>query len=156
IEEYADKYGVEYREGTNPWSIKCDCAFPCATQNEIRAADANQLCEQGCYLLAEGANMPTEPEGVQIFINNKILFGPAKAANAGGVAVSGLEMAQNAQHLTWSRQEVDEHLKYIMQSIYISATEAAEEFGSPGNLVIGANIAGFRKIADAMLAQGLV
>lgn len=156
IKEYAEKYGVEYREGLRPWSIKCDCAFPSATQNEINAEDAKQLCDQGCCLLAEGANMPTEPEGAQICLDQKVLFGPGKAANAGGVAVSGLEMSQNAQHLVWSREEVDKHLKQIMKSIYTSAAGAAEEFGQPGNLILGANIAGFRKVADAMLAQGLV
>jgi glutamate dehydrogenase (NADP+) len=156
IKEYAEKFGAEYREGERPWSIKCDCAFPSATQNEISAEDAKQLCEQGCCLLAEGANMPTEPEGARICIDQEVLFGPGKAANAGGVAVSGLEMSQNAQHLVWSREEVDEHLKRIMKSIYTSAAGAAEEFGQPGNLILGANIAGFRKVADAMLAQGLV
>ena len=156
IKEYAEKFGVEYREGHNPWSIKCDCAFPSATQNEISAEDAEQLCSQGCRLVAEGANMPTEPDGVKIFIEKKILYGPGKAANAGGVAVSGLEMAQNAQHLIWSREYVEEELQNIMKSIYTSAAKAAAEFGRPGNLVIGANIAGFRKVADAMLAQGLV
>jgi glutamate dehydrogenase (NADP+) len=156
IKEYAEKFGAEYREGERPWSIKCDCAFPSATQNEISAEDAKQLCEQGCCLLAEGANMPTEPEGARICIDQEVLFGPGKAANAGGVAVSGLEMSQNAQHLVWSREEVDEHLKRIMKSIYTSAAGAAKEFGQPGNLILGANIAGFRKVADAMLAQGLV
>ncbi len=156
IKEYAEKYGAEYREGERPWSIKCDCAFPSATQNEISAADAQQLCDQGCYLVAEGANMPTEPEGAHIFLSQKVLFGPGKAANAGGVAVSGLEMSQNSQRLSWSREEVDQYLKKIMKAIYTSAAGAAEEFGQPGNLILGANIAGFRKIADAMLAQGLV
>lgn len=156
IKEYAEKFGVEFREGQKPWSIKCDCAFPSATQNEISAEDAEKLCSQGCRLVAEGANMPTQPDGVKIFIAKKILYGPGKAANAGGVAVSGLEMAQNAQHLIWSREYVDEELQSIMKSIYTSAAKAAAEFGHPGNLVIGSNIAGFRKVADAMLAQGLV
>ena len=157
IKEYADKFpGVEYREGERPWGIKCDCAFPSATQNEITGEDAKTLISNGCILVSEGANMPTEPDGVSLFIENKIMYGPGKAANAGGVAVSGLEMAQNAQHTNWASEEVDERLKQIMKAVHTQAWEAAEEYGEPGNYVMGANIAGFVKVADAMLDQGLV
>ncbi|MHC4478927.1 MAG: NADP-specific glutamate dehydrogenase [Planctomycetota bacterium] len=156
IKEYADKYNVEYREGKNPWDIKCDCAFPSASQNEIDAADAKALLANGCYLVAEGANMPSTPEAVEQFIENEILFGPGKAANAGGVATSGLEMAQNAMRISWSREEVDEKLRNIMIAIHQQCFDAAQEYGQPGNLVMGANIAGFVKVADAMLDQGLV
>jgi glutamate dehydrogenase (NADP+) len=156
IKEYADKYGVEFFEGKRPWGVKCDCAFPSATQNEISAEDAQTLLDNGCILVAEGANMPTVPEGVEKFIKAKILYGPGKAANAGGVATSALEMSQNSERLSWSREEVDNKLKEIMKSIHKSAYEAAEEYGQPGNYVLGANIAGFKKVADAMLEQGLV
>ena len=156
IKEYADKYGVEYYEGVRPWSIKCDCAFPSATQNEISGEDAETLVKNGCILVSEGANMPTEPEGVKVFLDNKILYGPGKAANAGGVAVSGLEMTQNSLRLQWNREEVDNYLKRIMKDIHRASHDAAEEYGDSGNLVLGANIAGFVKVADAMLDQGLV
>ncbi|HEX73492.1 MAG TPA: NADP-specific glutamate dehydrogenase [Candidatus Hydrogenedentes bacterium] len=157
IKEYVEKFPkAEYRAGARPWGIKCDCAFPSATQNEISAADAAKLVENGCFLVSEGANMPTEPEGVDIFQANGVLYGPGKAANAGGVAVSGLEMAQNAQHVTWTREEVDMRLREIMKAIHTQAYEVAEEYGRPGNYVVGANIAGFIKVADAMLDQGLV
>jgi glutamate dehydrogenase (NADP+) len=157
ISEYADKFpGVEYRAGERPWSIKCDCAFPSATQNEISGDDARTLVGNGCILVAEGANMPTDPEGVDVFLENKVLYGPGKAANAGGVATSGLEMAQNAQHLSWTRDEVDSRLHDIMKAIHSAAHSAAEEYGRAGNYVVGANIAGFVKVADAMLDQGLV
>jgi len=157
ISEYADKFpGVEYRAGERPWSIKCDCAFPSATQNEISGDDARTLVGNGCILVVEGANMPTDLEGVDVFIENKILYGPGKAANAGGVATSGLEMAQNAQHLSWTRAEVDSRLHDIMKAIHSAAHGAAEEYGHAGNYVVGANIAGFVKVADAMLDQGLV
>ena len=157
ISEYADKFpGVEYRAGERPWSIKCDCAFPSATQNEISGDDARTLVGNGCILVVEGANMPTDLEGVDVFIENKILYGPGKAANAGGVATSGLEMAQNAQHLSWTRAEVDSRLHDIMKAIHSAAQGAAEEYGHAGNYVVGANIAGFVKVADAMLDQGLV
>ena len=157
LREYADKFsGVEYREGERPWGIKCNCAFPSATQNEISGEDALMLVKGGCTLVSEGANMPTDPEGVEVFLDSKILYGPGKAANAGGVAVSGLEMAQNAQHVIWPREEVDGRLKQIMAAIHTQAYEAAEEYGDPGNYVMGANIAGFVKVADAMLDQGLV
>ena len=156
IKEYADKYGVKYMQGKRPWGIKCDCAFPSATQNEIDAEDAKTLLANGCYLVAEGANMPSTPEAVEQFIENKILYGPGKAANAGGVATSGLEMSQNSERLSWTREKVDESLQNIMVSIHKQCFEAAEEYGQPGNLVMGANIAGFVKVADAMLDQGLV
>lgn len=157
IKEYADKFpGVEYREGERPWSVKCDCAFPSATQNEISAEDAKTLVDNGCFVVSEGANMPTEPEGVKVFLDNNILYGPGKAANAGGVAVSGLEMSQNALRVGWPREEVDERLRGIMKAIHTSAYNASEEYGDTGNLVLGANIAGFVKVADAMIDQGLV
>jgi glutamate dehydrogenase (NADP+) len=156
IKEYAEKFGVEYFEGKRPWHLKCDCAFPSATQNEISAEDAKTLLKNGCCLVAEGANMPSTPEAIEQFLTNKILYGPGKAANAGGVATSGLEMSQNAVRIFWTRREVDEKLHNIMIAIHKQCFEAAEEYGQPGNLVAGANIAGFVKVANAMLAQGLV
>ncbi|MHC4694737.1 MAG: NADP-specific glutamate dehydrogenase, partial [Planctomycetota bacterium] len=156
IKEYADKYGVEYLEGKRPWGIKCDCAFPSATQNEIDEDDAKTLLNNGCTLVAEGANMPSTPEAIHQYITNKILYGPAKAANAGGVATSGLEMSQNSLRLSWTREEVDERLHNIMIAIHNQCFEAAEEYGQPGNLAMGANIAGFVKVADSMLDQGIV
>jgi len=156
IKEYADKYKVQYLEGKRPWAIKCDCAFPSATQNEVNEEDAKTLLKNGCMLIAEGANMPSTPEAIEQYLENKILYGPAKAANAGGVATSGLEMSQNAMMMSWSREEVDEKLHNIMIAIHNQCYEAAEEYGEPGNLVMGANIAGFVKVADAMLDQGVV
>jgi len=156
IREYAEKFGAEYLEGKRPWNIKCDCAFPSATQNEISGDDAKTLLKNGCYLVAEGANMPCTPEAIEQFIDNKILYAPGKAANAGGVATSGLEMSQNSMRLSWTRQEVDERLHNIMIAIHKQCHDAAEEYGRPGNLVMGANIAGFVKVANAMLDQGLV
>ena len=156
IREYAKKFGVDYFEGKRPWGIKCDCAFPSATQNEIDGDDAKTLLNNGCYVIAEGANMPCTPDAIEQFIANKILYGPGKAANAGGVAVSGLEMSQNSLRLPWTHQEVDEQLHNIMIAIHKQCYEAAEEYGQPGNLSDGANIAGFIKVADAMLDQGLV
>jgi glutamate dehydrogenase (NADP+) len=163
IKDYADKYkGVAYTPLTpdldhNPlWDIKADCAFPSATQNEINAKDAKNLLKNGVYVVAEGANMPTTAEGVETFIDARILFGPGKAANAGGVATSGLEMCQNSMRLAWSREEVDSRLHGIMKSIHKSCKETADRFGTPGNYVNGANIAGFIKVADAMMDQGIV
>jgi len=156
IKEYAEKFGVKYLEGERPWGIKCDCAFPSATQNEVTAEDAKTLLKNGCMLVAEGANMPSTPEAIDQFLGKKILYGPAKAANAGGVATSGLEMSQNSMRLSWTREEVDQRLRNIMVAIHKQCYEAAEEYGQPGNLVMGANIAGFVKVADAMLDQGLV
>jgi len=156
IKEYVDKYGVKYLEGKRPWAIECDCAFPSATQNEINGEDAKTLIANGCTLVAEGANMPSTPEAIDQFLDKKIMYGPGKAANAGGVATSGLEMSQNSIRLSWTREEVDERLHKIMTAIHKQAYEAAEEYGQPSNLVMGANIAGFVKVADAMLDQGLV
>jgi len=156
IKEYADKYGCEYREGKKPWETKCDCAFPSATQNEIDGKDAQTLVDNGCFVISEGANMPSTPEAVEIFVKSKILYGPGKAANAGGVATSGLEMSQNSQRLGWTREEVDRKLKSIMVSIHKQCVDAAAEYGDPGNYVLGANIAGFVKVADAMIDQGVI
>ena len=156
IKEYADKYDVAYLEGKRPWSIKCDCAFPSATQNEINGDDAKTLLANGCKLVAEGANMPSTPEAIEQFIEKKIMYGPAKAANAGGVATSGLEMSQNSMRISWTREEVDQRLHDIMIAIHRQCYEAAKEYGQPGNLMVGANIAGFVKVADSMLDQGLV
>lgn len=157
IREYAEKFkGVEYREGERPWSIPCDCAFPCATENEVTEDDARTLVQNGCKLVAEGANMPSEPGAVEVFLEAKILYGPGKAANAGGVATSGLEMAQNAQHVNWTREEVDLRLKQIMIAIHENAHRTAAEYGDANNYVLGANIAGFVKVGDAMIDQGIV
>jgi glutamate dehydrogenase (NADP+) len=156
IKEYADKFGAQYFDGKRPWGIECDCAFPSATQNEITGDDAKTLVGNGCILVSEGANMPTEPEGVEVFLGKKTLYGPGKAANAGGVATSGLEMSQNSMRISWSREEVDSKLHQIMVTIHKNAYDTSVEYGQQGNLVMGANIAGFVKVADAMLDMGLV
>jgi len=156
IKEYVNKFGGEYYEGKRPWGVTCDCAFPSATQNEISDADAKELIKNGCFLISEGANMPSTPGAVDIFIENNVLYGPGKAANAGGVATSGLEMSQNSMRLGWSREEVDTRLHDIMVNIHKSCFETAAEYDMPGNYVAGANIAGFTKVADAMLDQGVV
>ncbi len=163
IKEYAQKYPdavyteIDAGADHNPlWDHKVDCAFPSATQNEINAKDAQNLVDNKVHVVCEGANMPTMPEGIDIFLDNKILFAPGKAANAGGVAVSGLEMSQNSMRIKWSREEVEAKLKGIMQSIHHSCISAAEEYGTPGNYVNGANIAGFVKVADSMMDQGVV
>jgi len=157
IKEYAEKFpGVTYREGARPWDVRCDCAFPGAIENEINGQDAKTLVQNGCKLVAEGANMPTDLDGVRVFLENKILYGPGKAANAGGVATSGLEMCQNSMRMSWTREEVDGRLHTIMKAIHKAASEEAAEYGMPGNYVAGANIAGFLKVANAMLDQGLV
>jgi len=156
IKEYADQFGAVYADGQRPWSVPCECAFPCATHNEISGEDAKKLLDNGCYLVSEAANMPTAPAGVDLFLAKKILYGPGKAANAGGVAVSGLEMSQNSMRLPWPREEVDLRLRQIMATIHKNARNTAAEYGQPDNLVIGANIAGFVKVADAMLDQGVV
>ncbi len=156
ISDYAKEFTCEYHEGRTPWFVPCQCAFPSATQNEISGEDAGMLLKNGCYLVAEGANMPSTPDAVDQFVQAKILYGPGKAANAGGVATSGLEMAQNSMHISWPREEVDRRLREIMVSIHTACFETAEEYGQPGNYVVGANIAGFVKVADAMLDQGLV
>jgi len=155
ISEYAKKFGVEYFEGKRPWNVKCDAAFPCATENEINAADAEELIKNGCKVVSEGANMPSNLEAIQIYIGNKILFGPGKAANAGGVAVSGLEMTQNSMRLPWLREEVDDRLHTIMKSIHETCVHHGKEAGFI-NYLKGANIGGFVKVADAMLAHGLI
>jgi glutamate dehydrogenase (NADP+) len=163
VNEYAERFpGSIYteRDATldhNPiWSHKADCAFPCATQNEINKSDAKKLVENGITVVSEGANMPTVNDGVRTFIDAKLLFGPGKAANAGGVAVSGLEMAQNSMRYSWHREEVDSRLQLIMADIHRACVTAADRFGTPGNYVNGANIAGFLKVADSMLDQGVV
>jgi len=163
IREYADRFpGVVFtpadpRADHNPlWDRPAQCAFPSATQNEINATDAANLLRNGVFVVSEGANMPTELDGVRRFLDANILYGPAKAANAGGVATSGLEMAQNSMRLTWTREEVDDRLHTIMRAIHADCRQTAEAFGTPGNYVNGANIAGFLKVADAMMDQGLV
>ncbi len=157
VREMADKFdGITYHEGAGVWGIPCDIALPCATQNELNGEDAKTLLANGCYCISEGANMPSTPEAVELFIEKKVLYGPGKAANAGGVAVSGLEMSQNSLRLSWSREEVDQKLHGIMKSIHKACVETAAEYGDPGNYVMGANIAGFLKVADAMIDQGLV
>lgn len=157
IKEYTEKYpSAKYVEGEKPWSVKCDCAFPCATQNELNGEAAKTLLANGVKLVAEGANMPSTLEAVEAFVKAKILYAPGKASNAGGVATSGLEMSQNSERLSWSREEVDEKLKSIMKNIHDSAYKAAKDFGMEGNYVAGANIAGFIKVANAMIAQGVV
>ena len=155
IKEYAEKYGCEYSAGKRPWNVKCDMAFPSATQNEISKEEAQTLVDNGCICVSEGANMPTAPEGIEIFLKAKILYGPGKAANAGGVATSGLEMSQNSMRMSWSREEVDQKLHNIMRSIHESCVKYGKE-GNYVNYVNGANIAGFVKIADSMLDQGLI
>ncbi len=163
VSEYVERYPgaaftpVDENSDHNPlWNHKADCAFPSATQNEINAADARNLVDNGVAAVSEGANMPTVPEGIDIFLDAGILFGPGKAANAGGVAVSGLEMTQNSMRLSWTREEVDRRLKLIMHSIHKTCLDAAEQYGTPGSYVNGANIAGFVKVADAMVDQGVV
>ena len=156
IKEYADEFKAEYHEGKRPWSVPGQAAFPSATQNELDKNDAETLVKNGVVVVSEGANMPTTPEGVDVFLANKVLFGPGKAANAGGVATSGLEMSQNAMRIAWSFDEVDQRLQGIMKSIYQATRAAAERYAEPENFVVGANIAGFLKVADSMLDQGLV
>ncbi|MCK3685802.1 NADP-specific glutamate dehydrogenase [Maribellus sp. YY47] len=156
IREYADKYGVQYMKGQRPWSIKCDVALPCATENEINKEEAEILTRNGCFVVAEGANMPSTEEAVRHFINTKILFGPGKAANAGGVAVSGLEMTQNSMRLAWSRKEVDDKLHSIMCNIHEMCVKYGKTTHDFTNYVKGANIGGFVKVANSMIAQGLV
>jgi len=163
VKEYADKYTdavytpVDPALDYNPlWNHKAQCAFPSATQNEINAKDAGHLIANGVFLVCEGANMPTVPDGIEIFLDNKLLYGPGKAANAGGVSVSGLEMTQNSMRLSWNREEVDTRLKMIMANIHKTCKDTAEQYGTPGNYMNGANIAGFVKVVEAMLDQGLV
>lgn len=163
VKEYVEKYPEAVYTPVDPdgdynplWSHKADCAFPSATQNEINAKDAANLVSNGVKVVSEGANMPTMPEGVDIFLNSGLLYGPGKAANAGGVSVSGLEMSQNSMRLNWTRDEVDERLKIIMHNIHKSCLHTAESYGTPFNYVNGANIAGFSKVAQAMIDQGVV
>jgi glutamate dehydrogenase (NADP+) len=156
IKEYADKYKVKYFEGQRPWSIKCDMAFPSATQNEVNAEDAKTLIKNGCFVVSEGANMPSTPDAIEVYLESKILYGPGKAANAGGVATSGLEMTQNSMRLPWSREEVDERLHQIMINIHKTCEKYGKDSKGFINYVKGANIGGFIKVADAMIAQGVV
>ncbi|MBN1437092.1 MAG: NADP-specific glutamate dehydrogenase [Sedimentisphaerales bacterium] len=158
IKEYVKMHkAAKYVEGCGGiWDVKCDVALPCATQNELDGEAAKTLISNGCIAVAEGANMPCTPDAAKAFVKNGVLFGPGKAANAGGVAVSGLEMAQNSQRLHWNFEETDQYLHRIMTDIYTSSSEAAEKYGTPGNLINGANIAGFMKVSRAMMAQGLV
>ncbi len=163
IREYVEKYPNAVYTAFSPaadhcpqWDVKADCAFPAATQNEINEIDAANLLKNGVYVVAEGANMPTTPEGINTFLDSGILYAPGKAANAGGVATSGLEMSQNSMRMSWSRDEVDSRLHQIMKNIHTSCVDAAAAYGTPGNYVNGANIAGFLKVANAMMAQGVV
>jgi len=162
IKEYAEKYNVKYYEGKSVWDVikeegvKVDIALPCATQNEINKEHAEALVKNGCICLSEGANMPSDLEAIKVYMDNNILYGPGKAANAGGVSVSGLEMSQNSLRLSWTCEEVDNHLQRIMKSIHKASLEAAEAYGDPGNYMMGANIAGFIKVAKAMLAYGVI
>ena len=155
IKEYADKFGCEYLEGKRPWGVKCDVALPCATQNEVDVNDAKELMKNGCMLVSEGANMPSTPDATKVYLENKILYGPGKAANAGGVSVSGLEMSQHSVHLSLTREEVDQKLDAIMVAIHDQCVEHGKK-GDFINYVDGANIAGFKKVADAMLDQGVI
>jgi len=154
LAEYAEEFGVEYHEGRRPWSVPCDCAFPCSTQNELDGDDATTLLANGCQVVSEGANMPATPEAVDAFRDARILYGPGKAANAGGVAISGLEMTQNVIRLSWSRAQVDRRLKEIMKDIHATCVEYGHRNGSV-DYVVGANVGGFVKVADAMLAYGV-
>jgi len=163
IREYQNKYpkagyyDIDAAKSSNPlWEVRCDVALPCATQNEINQEDAQHLVKNGCYCVSEGANMPTTPGGVGVFLESRVLYGPGKAANAGGVATSGLEMSQNALRLSWTREEVDQRLHDIMITIHENCRKTAEQYGTPGNYVNGANIAGFLKVANAMMEQGVV
>jgi len=157
ISEYAKRReGVEYHDGRGVWGVKVDIALPCATQNELLIDDAKQLVANGCKIVAEGANMPTTLDATEYLMENSIVFMPGKASNAGGVATSGLEMSQNSERLSWTFEEVDAKLQSIMKNIYHAADDAAKEYGVEGNYVMGANIAGFKKLADAMMAQGIV
>lgn len=157
IKEYANRVpGSEYHEGERPWGVKCDIALPCATQNEINGEDAKKLIDNGCWCVCEGANMPSDEAAIDAYLAAKILYMPGKAANAGGVAVSALEMSQNSERLSWSFEEVDSKLHDIMVNIYKNVSETAKKYGYENNFVVGANIAGFEKVSTAMLAQGLV
>lgn len=156
MKEYADKYGVDYHEGVRPWSVKCDIALPCATENEINEEEAKTLVSNGCTVVSEGANMPCTPEAMHVFQDNRVLYGPGKAANAGGVAVSGLEMTQNSMRLPWTRDEVDSRLQKIMQNIHQTCVNFGKREDGTIDYVKGSNIGGFVKVADSMIAQGTV
>ncbi|MFW6020425.1 MAG: NADP-specific glutamate dehydrogenase [Bacteroidales bacterium] len=156
MKEYADKYGVDYHEGVRPWSVKCEIALPCATENEINEEEAKILVSNGCTVVSEGANMPCTPEAMHVFQDNRVLYGPGKAANAGGVAVSGLEMTQNSMRLPWSRDEVDNRLQRIMRNIHQTCVDFGKREDGTIDYVKGANIGGFVKVADSMIAQGTV
>jgi len=156
VKPYAEKYGVQFFAGKKPWEQKMDVALPCATQNELNGEDAQMLVNNGVICVTEGANMPCTPEAVEVFHKNKVLFSPGKASNAGGVATSGLEMSQNSMRMSWSQEEVDRHLHNIMVNIHNTCVKYGTEADGYVNYVKGANIAGFVKVADAMLAQGLV
>ncbi|TFH27800.1 MAG: glutamate dehydrogenase, partial [Bacteroidia bacterium] len=156
IREYAEKFGCEYFEGKRPWHVKCDVAFPAATENEVDKSDAETLIKNGCKVISEGANMPSTPDAIEVYLEARILYGPGKAANAGGVAVSGLEMTQNSMRLPWSREEVDSRLQEIMKNIHQTCVNHGKESDGYVNYVNGANVGGFVKVADAMLAQGVV
>jgi len=156
VKDYADKFKVEFHPGKRPWEVKADVALPCATQNELNADNARTLLQNGCMCICEGANMPTTLEGAKVFLDAHVLYSPGKASNAGGVATSGLEMSQNSMRFPWSKEEVDQRLHEIMKNIHRTCLTTAEKYGTPGNYVNGANIAGFLKVADAMMDQGLV
>jgi len=156
ISEYTQKYKAEYHEGKRPWGIKCDVALPAATQNEVNGEEAKALISNGCFVVSEGANMPSLPEAIEVYQKNKILYGPGKAANAGGVATSGLEMSQNSLRLSWTREEVDTRLHNIMINIHANCVKWGKDSSGYIDYVKGANIGGFVKVAEAMLAQGYV
>jgi glutamate dehydrogenase (NADP+) len=156
VKDYADKFKVEFHPGKRPWGVKVDVALPCATQNELDENDAKELVKNGCFCVCEGANMPTSLGGIRVFEEAKVLFSPGKASNAGGVATSGLEMSQNSMRLSWSREEVDQRLHQIMRTIHDTCLQVSNTYGAPGNYVTGANIAGFLKVATAMMDQGIV
>jgi glutamate dehydrogenase (NADP+) len=154
VQAYADRFKVEFFPGKRPWGVACDLAFPCACENEMDLEDAKALVKNGCMCVTECANMPLTPEAVEILLENKILYSPGKASNAGGVACSGFEMAQNSTKIKWTREEVDQRLRQVMYDIHQNCLLAAERYGAPGNYLSGANIAGFIKVANAMLDQG--
>ena len=156
VEDYAEKFGVPFFKGKKPWGVKVDIAMPCATQNEVGIEDAKKLVANGVKYYVEVSNMPTTNEAVAYLMAEGVVVAPSKAVNAGGVSVSGLEMSQNSMRYGWTAEEVDEKLKMIMKNIFDASVAAAEKYGMPGNLVAGANIAGFIKVADAMMAQGAV
>jgi glutamate dehydrogenase (NADP+) len=156
VKDYADRFKVPFYPGKRPWGTKADVALPCATQNELDEEDARELVKNGCMCICEGANMPTTIEGIKVLEEAKLLYSPGKASNAGGGATSGLEMSQNSMRLPWPKEEVDQRLRQIMQNIHQTCLQTAEKYGAAGNYVVGANIAGFLKVADAMLDQGLV